>query len=140
MMSTVAPAELLNDGPCAGQPITALVVHYFAAVDRMDLAATLDCFTADARVTIATFDTVYRGRDTEVRGMYDRLFARYASVWHGDFDHVVAPPLRIASQFTVRNVSPQGAVTVKHNCNFFRLHAGRICDMSVYMSGDNSLG
>ena len=139
-MSTFAGTEVLTGGPCVGQPITALVIHYFAAVDRMDLAATLDCFTEDARVTIATFDTVYRGRHTEIRGMYSRLFARYASVWHGDFDHVVAAPMRIASQFTVRNVSPQGTLTVKHNCNFFRLHEGRICDMSVYMSGDNSLG
>lgn len=140
MMPDSAGAQRLTGGPCDGQPITALVVHYFAAVDRMDLDATLACFTADARVTIATYDTVYRGRDSEVRGMYSRLFARYASVWHGDFDHVVAAPQRIASQFTVRNVTPQGTVTVKHNCNFFRLQRGRICDMNVYMSGDNSLG
>ncbi len=139
-MSSFTGAGVLTQGPCSGQPITALVIHYFAAVDRMDLQATLDCFAVDARVTVATFDSVYQGRDTEIRGMYSRLFGRYASVWHGDFDHVVATPLRIASQFTVRNVSPQGTVTVKHNCNFFRLHEGRICDMSVYMSGDNSLG
>ena len=139
-MSGFDGAELLTDGPCNGQPITALVIHYFAAVDRMDLDATLNCFTVDARVTIATFDTVYRGRDTDIRGMYSRLFARYASVWHGDFDHIVAAPTRIASQFTVRNVSFQHALTVKHNCNFFRMHEGRICDMRVYMSGDNSLG
>ncbi len=117
-----------------------LVEHYFAAVDRMDLSGTLECFSADATVTIATFDLVYRGRDDAIRGMYERLFARYASVWHGDFDHVVDPPGRIASQFTVRNVSPQGLMTVKHNCNFFHLRAGRIHTMAVYMSGDNSLG
>ena len=105
----------------------------------MDLSATLACFTEDARVTIATFDTVYRGRDTEVRGMYERLFTRYASVWHGDFEHVVQAPERIASQFTVRNLSLQEVWTVKHNCNFFRLRGGSICDMGVYMSGDNSL-
>jgi len=119
--------------------LIALVERYFAAVDRMDLSATLDCFAVDARVTIATFDTLYQGRDTEVRGMYSRLFARYASVWHGDFDHVVQPPIRIASQFTVRNVSQQGVETLKHNCNFFRLREDRICAMNVYMSGDNSL-
>lgn len=119
--------------------LSALVERYFAAVDRMDLPMTLDCFTEDARVTIATFDTVYRGRDTEVSAMYERLFARYASVWHGDFDHVAQPPVRIASQFTVRNVSLQGSETIKHNCNFFRVREGRICDMVVYMSGDNSL-
>jgi len=119
--------------------LVALVERYFAAVDRMDLDATLACFTEDARVTIATFDTTYRGRDTEVCGMYERLFARYASVWHGDFDHVAQPPDRIASQFTVRNMSLQGSETVKHNCNFFRMRDACICDMTVYMSGDNSL-
>ena len=119
--------------------LAALVEHYFAAVDRMDLAGTLACFDADATVTIATFDLVYRGRDDAIRGMYERLFARYASVWHGDFDHVADPPGRIASQFTVRNVSPQGTTTVKQNCNFFRVRGGRIETMAVYMSGDNSL-
>jgi len=119
--------------------LTGLVEHYFAAVDRMDLASTLACFSADATVTIATFDLVYRGRDDAIRGMYERLFARYASVWHGDFDHVVDPPGRIASQFAVRNLSAQGITTVKHNCNFFQVQDGRIHTMAVYMSGDNSL-
>lgn len=119
--------------------LTALVEQYFAAVDRMDLAGTLACFSADATVTIATFDVVYRGRDDAVRGMYERLFARYASVWHGDFDHVVDPPGRIASQFTVRNRSPDGLLVEKHNCNFFRCSEGMIVAMTVYMSGDNSL-
>ena len=125
--------ELDRDGLCA------LVEHYFDAVDRMDLQATLACFTDDAQVTIATFDTLYQGRDTAIRGMYERLFARYASVWHGAFDHVVDGPARIASRFTVRNCTANGAITVKHNCNFFRLRGDRIVEMSVYMSGDNSL-
>jgi ketosteroid isomerase-like protein len=129
----------MSDSAAQRSALIALVERYFAAVDRMDLDATLACFTGDARVTIATFDTVYQGRDTEVRGMYERLFARYASVWHGDFDHVAQPPQRIASQFTVRNVSLQGGESVKHNCNFFSVREGLICDMSVYMSGDNSL-
>ena len=34
-----------------------LAEHYFAAVDQMDLAATLACFTPDARFTIATYNT-----------------------------------------------------------------------------------
>jgi ketosteroid isomerase-like protein len=129
----------MSDTAAQQRLLITLVERYFAAVDRMDLDATLHCFTEDARVTIATFDTVYRGRDTEVRTMYERLFARYASVWHGDFDHVPQPPARIASQFTVRNVSLQGGEVIKHNCNFFHVRESRICDMSVYLSGDNSL-
>lgn len=123
----------------SNSPLAELVENYFAAVDRMDLAATLARFGADAVVTIATFDVCYRGRDTEIRGMYERLFARYAQVWHGDFDHVVARPARIASQFTVRNLSHRGISTEKHNCNFFALRGDLIQTMAVYMSGDNSL-
>ena len=129
----------MTDHADAARPLSSLVEHYFAAVDRMDLAGTLACFSADATVTIATFDLVYRGRDDAIRGMYERLFARYASVWHGDFDHVVSPPERIASQFTVRNRTSDGMLVEKHNCNFFRCSDGVIVAMSVYMSGDNSL-
>jgi hypothetical protein len=116
------------------------VERYFAAVDRMDLQATLDCFCADARFCIATFDTVYVGRDTGLRGMYERLFARYRRVWHGAFDHVVQAPSRIASRFRVENTLADGSLRTKNNCNFFQLRDGRFDEVFVYMSGDNSLG
>ncbi len=118
----------------------ALAERYFAAVDRMDLQATLDCFTADARFTIATYNTVYTGRDTGIRTMFERLFARYARVWHGDFDHVVQLPDRIASRFRVENTTFDGQLLVKNNCNFFTLRGDQFEEVFVYMSGDNSLG
>lgn len=117
-----------------------LAERYFAAVDQMDLAATLACFTSDAAFTIATYNTRYLGRDTEIKNMFERLFSRYASVWHGDFDHVVQQPDRIASRFTVRNVDFQQQGFVKNNCNFFRVSGGLFAEVFVYMSGDNSLG
>jgi ketosteroid isomerase-like protein len=117
-----------------------LAEAYFAAVDRMDLAATLACFTPDARFTIATYNTVYQGRDSELRGMYERLNTRYGKVWHGDFDHVVEGPERIASRFRVENLTFEGQTLVKNNCNFFRLRGDLFSDVFVYMSGDNSLG
>ena len=120
--------------------LSQLAEHYFAAVDRMDLAATLACFTPDARFTIATYNTLYQGRDTEIRAMFERLNARYAQVWHGDFDHVVQGPNRIASRFRVENITHAGEKLVKHNCNFFRLRGALFEEVFVYMSGDNSLG
>ncbi|MDB5848148.1 MAG: hypothetical protein JWP29_1900 [Rhodoferax sp.] len=120
--------------------LTALAERYFAAVDRKDLAATLACFQPEATFTIATYQQKYAGRDTEIRAMFERLHARYASVWHGDFDHVVQPPDRIASRFRVQNTSFQNQLLVKHNCNFFRLRDGLFDEVFVYMSGDNSLG
>ena len=119
--------------------LVALAQAYFAAVDRMDLQATLACFTADARFTIASFDTVYEGRDGGIREMFERLHTRYASVWHGNFDHVAQTPDRIASRFRVENRTFDGQLLVKNNCNFFRLHGDLFCEVFVYMSGDNSL-
>ena len=116
-----------------------LVERYFAAVDRMDLAATLDCFAPQARFTIATYGTSFEGRDDGLRAMFERLFARYQRVWHGHFDHVVQPPGRIASRFRVENTLFDGSVRAKDNCNFFSVRDGHFDEVFVYMSGDNSL-
>lgn len=116
-----------------------LVERYFAAVDRKDVAATLACFTSDATFLIASHQLRYEGRDTAIRAMYERLNARYEEVWHGDFDHVVEAPSRIASRFTVVNTSTQRRLPAKFNCNFFRVRDGLFDQVVVYMSGDNSL-
>jgi len=116
-----------------------LAERYFAAVDRMDVAATLAFFAPDATFTIATYDTAYKGRDTEIKAMFERLYARYAQLWHGDFDHLAQPPDRIASRFRVRNSTREGEQLYKNNCNFFRVRDGRFDEVFVYMSGENSL-
>ena len=121
--------------------LIALAERYFAAVDRMDVSATLACFAPDAGFTIATYSNVYQGRDTEIAGMFERLNERYAKVWHGDFDHVTdVAAQRIASRFRVENITHEGQKMVKNNCNFFRVQDGLFTEVFVYMSGDNSLG
>jgi ketosteroid isomerase-like protein len=120
--------------------LIALVETYFAAVDRKDVAGTLACFTPSARFGIANHGVFYDGRDTEVRGMYERLNERYAQVWHGDFTHTVdVAAQRIASRFRVENVNHQGEKLVKNNCNFFELKDGLFAAVFVYMTGENSL-
>lgn len=127
----------------SSKPVAARLIRlaetYFAAVDRMDLSATLACFTSDARFTISTFNTLYQGRDTGLRAMFERLNTRYARVWHGDFDHVVQAPDRIASRFRVENLTFTNEKLVKNNCNFFRVRGDLFEEVFVYMSGDNSL-
>ena len=131
----------MSTSPLPASELIALAEHYFAAVDRMDVVATLTCFTPDARFTIATYNTLYQGRDTEIAGMFKRLNERYAKVWHGDFDHVTdVPAQRIASRFRVENITHEGQKMVKNNCNFFRVQDGLFTEVFVYMSGDNSLG
>jgi ketosteroid isomerase-like protein len=113
--------------------------RYFAAVDAKDIEGVLAFFAPDATFSVATYDTVYRHRDDELRGMFERLFARYARIWHGDFEHVVEPPDRIACRFRVVNVSATGETWRKNNCNFFRLRGTLFDEVVVYMSGDNAL-
>ena len=115
------------------------VEDYFAAVDRKDLVATLSFFTANAVFTIATFDVVYRGRDSDIAGMFERLFERYDRIWHGDFKHVVQQPDRIASRFRVENRTAEGLAFSKNNCNFFYATGESFHEVSVFMSGDNAL-
>lgn len=120
--------------------LQALVERYFSAVDRGDLAATLACFAPDCRFGIANHGVYYQGRDTELRGMYERLGSRYARVWHGDFDHVIdVPNQRVASRFRVENTTHAGELLHKNNCNFFEVRDGLFVQVSVYMSGENSL-
>lgn len=80
----------------------------FAAVDAKDIDRVLAFFAPGANFTIATYDMVYRGRDGEIRGTFGRLFARYAGTCHGDFDHVVDPPRRLACRFRVVNTAANG--------------------------------
>ena len=116
------------------------VERYFAAVDSKDLEATLAFFAPDSVFTIATFDQEHRGRDTQIRGVFERLFARYERVWHGNFEHVVQAPHRIASRFDVQNWTHDGQTYRKHNANFFFLREDNLFDtVHVYMSGDNAL-
>ena len=113
---------------------------YFAAVDAKDVDAALGWLTADCVFTVETDGLVHRGRDGAIKGMFERLFARYAAVWHGNFRHVVdVGNGTIACQFDVRNTGHDGALHTKRNANFFIADGGRFARISVYMSGENAL-
>ena len=119
-------------------PLIAAAESYFAAVDRKDLAGTLAWLAPDARFAVATYDSVFQGHE-QIGGMFERLFARYQGIWHGDFTHIVEAPDLIASQFRVRNTGFGGEQFFKRNANVFRLQGGCFAEVSVYMAGDNSL-
>ena len=116
-----------------------LVERYFAAVDNKDLLTVLSFFTPDATFTIATYQSTFKGRDTEISEMFKRWFARYDKILHTHFDHFPSLPDRISSRFEVQNSKTGSPTIYKNNCNFFKLQGNYFHEVYVYMSGDNAL-
>lgn len=114
--------------------------RYFDGVDNKRLEQVLDCFTADAVLTEVTSNTVHTGRDTAIRAMFEKLFADFSGIWHGNFVHTADPAAgAICSQFTVL-ITPNGGSELRYeNCNRFYLDGDRFSRVFVYMSGDNLL-
>jgi 3-phenylpropionate/cinnamic acid dioxygenase small subunit len=121
------------------QQLKQLVERYFAAVDNKDLSTVLSFFTPDATFTIATYQSTFKGRDTEISEMFERLFSRYDKILHSHFDHFPSLPDRISSRFEVQNSKIGSPTIYKNNCNFFKLQGNQFHEVYVYMSGDNAL-
>ena len=118
----------------------ALLERYFRCVDGKDMDGLLGLLTEDCRFRIETEQLDHIGRDTGVRAMFERLFSRYAKIWHGNFSWVFdAQAQRIACQLDVINTEPGGREHHKHNASFYHLKDGRIAFAGIYMSGTNAL-
>ena len=113
-----------------------LVERYFSCVDNNDLDGVLDCFNADASLTIQSAHSTHTGRDDGLRAMYEDLFATYKPrMRHIHFTHVADPANnRVASQFTVELTDTEGNEVTLTNCNFFYLKDLRFQRVFVYMS------
>ena len=114
--------------------------RYFDGVDNKNLAQVLDCFTPDAVLTEVTSGTVHTGRDTGIAAMFEKLFADFSDIWHGNFVHTADPQTNaVCSQFTVL-ITPHGGPELRYeNCNRFYLQDRLFHRVYVYMSGDNLL-
>ena len=113
--------------------------RYFDGVDNKQLDKVLDCFTEDAVLTEATSNTEHDGI-AAIRAMFEKLFADFSSIWHGNFVHTADPDTNtICSQFTVL-ITPEGGEELRYeNCNRFYLKGDKFHRVYVYMSGDNLL-
>lgn len=131
---TNTPTRLSRDAAIA------LLERYFRFVDGKDIDGLMGVLTADCRVRIETDELDHDGRDSGVRAMFERLFARYATIWHGNFSWVFdEESQRIACQLDVVNTEPSGETHRKHNASFYHLRDGRIAFAGIYMSGVNAL-
>jgi uncharacterized protein (TIGR02246 family) len=121
------------------EEMTALVETYFAGVDGEDLEAIFATMTDDCVFTVETHGVELKSR-SEIRNMFDRLWASHTAVKHTDFAHIADERCqRISSQFKVVNTHLDGTLAHKSNCNFFDLQGDRFSRVSVYMAGENTL-
>ena len=117
-----------------------LAEQYFAGVDAKDWQAIRETHTEDCTIEIRTHGLMHEGRDQGVRKMFQGLFERYRSVWHGEFRHVCDVERQtVASQFKVLNTLEDGSTRSKANCNFFEVRDGLFFRIAIYMSGENTL-
>lgn len=116
--------------------------QYFANVDGKNIEAVLNCFHPDALFTIQSAFSSHKGRDTNVKAMFENLFEKYSRIVHKDFRHVLDIDNECcASQFSVENVANDGSKIRLSNCNFFYFKNDKIQQIFVYMSGGiNTLG
>ena len=114
--------------------------RYFDGVDNKNLTQVLNCFSEDAMLTEVTSGTVHTGRDAGIRAMFEKLFADFSHIWHGNFVHTADPQTNaVCSQFTVL-IAPHGGPELRYeNCNRFYLQDRLFHRVYVYMSGDNLL-
>ncbi|MEH6714940.1 nuclear transport factor 2 family protein [Parasphingorhabdus flavimaris] len=113
--------------------------RYFDGVDNKNMTQVLNCFAPDAALYEATSDTTHNGREA-IRAMFEKLFADFEQIWHGNFVHTADPESNaICSQFTVL-ITPNGGEQLRYeNCNRFYCKDRLFQDVTVYMSGDNLL-
>ena len=98
--------------------------RYFASVDAKDLTAVLDCFNAEAILTVQTSFAVHAGKPA-IERMFADLFATWDSLVHKDFTLTVDTLNgRIAAAFEAVLTDMDGAETHLFNTNFWRLRAG----------------
>ncbi len=92
---------------------------YFEAVDRKDMEATLDHFADDATLIVASAKLELHGRD-EIRGMFERFFADYATISHQIRNLVVDEQAqKAATEQHCPHVKTDGSPDTVYTCDFF---------------------
>lgn len=113
---------------------------YFEAVDRKDVAATLDFFADDATFTVQSAHVTFAGRD-EIRGMFETFFSDYATIRHHIANLVVDERRGKAStEQDCPHVRADGSPERVYTCNFFDVgEDGRFRRVIVWIDGASPL-
>ena len=113
--------------------------HYFAAVDRGDVPATLEVLSPDCVIEVLTDGVRHEGREA-IGEMFKRRLGGVAVAWHGNFRHLCQPDNGwLTSRFDVRRTNADGTKVGMDNINFFEFDGILIKHITIWMSGENTL-
>lgn len=112
---------------------------YFAAVDRGDIAATLEVLSLDCVIQVLTDGALHDGREA-IGEMFKRRLGGVSVAWHGNFKHLCDPEKGwVTTRFDVRRTNADGAKVEMDNINFFEFDGLLIKRITIWMSGENTL-
>ncbi|NKB43630.1 MAG: hypothetical protein GKS03_05055 [Alphaproteobacteria bacterium] len=112
---------------------------YFADVDRFDTDAILSHLTTDIVMEVPT-DGVRKEGVTEVRATYEKRAEMVRESWHGDFTFTADVEVnRLAVRLAVKRTNTDGTAVEMDNLTLLTFAGDKICRVSVWMSGENSL-
>ena len=113
--------------------------HYFAAVDRGDVPATLEVLSPDCVIEVLTDGVRHEGREA-IGEMFKRRLGGVSVAWHGNFRHLCQPDNGwLTSRFDVRRTNADGTKVGMDNINFFEFDGILIKHITIWMSGENTL-
>ena len=117
-----------------------VVEKYFSSVDNGNTGLLLDQLTPDCEISVVTEPVTFKGRDTEIKEMFDRRLENTDKAWHGNFKHLADDERGwVTSRFDVRRTSNDGIYREMDNINFFEFDSVLIKRISIWMSGESSL-
>lgn len=117
------------------------VEAYFGALDARRVDDVLSYFNEDAVFTVQSAFVTCKGRDREIKTMFEQFLETYAAVVHTDFEHIVDPTAQaISSRFRVELDDRQQGHETKQSVNHWYFQDGKFQRVYVWISGDNVLG
>ncbi len=129
----------IEDTRISGDAMIASAEHYFAAVDRGDIPATLEVLSPDCVIEVLTDGIRHDGADA-IAEMFKRRLGGVSVAWHGNFRHLCEPDQGwLTSRFDVRRTNADGTKVGMDNINFFQFDGPLIKHVTIWMSGENTL-
>ncbi|MFL2770659.1 MAG: hypothetical protein ACJZ9F_06590 [Rhodospirillaceae bacterium] len=112
---------------------------YFADVDAFNLVSILSHLTDDVILEVPTHGVRKDGLDA-VRKSYINRAEAVKESWHGDFQFIPdEPSSHLAIRLAVKRTNADGSYEEMDNLTLLRFEEEHIAQITVWMSGNNSL-